>query len=101
VAKSASGILNVVITERAPGGSWDPEATFSNTLDFFQAWRSSSGAIMRLQAGIIQGNRITIVASQMIQKKVAWGDKQGLAIFNVDYECYERSTDDQFVLMFS
>jgi len=101
VAKSASGIINVIITERAPGGSWDPEATFSNTLDFFGAWRSASGSIMRLNAGIFQGNRFTITASQMIQKKTGWGDKQGLAIFNTDYECYERSTDDQFVITFS
>lgn len=101
VAKSASGILNVVITERAPGGSMDPEATFSNTLDFFQAWRSASGSIMRLNAGIIQGQRFTITSSQMVFKKVGWGDKQGLAIFNTDYECYERTSDDQFTILFS
>jgi len=101
VAKSASGILNVVITERAPGGSWDPEATFSASLDFFGAWRSASGSIMRLNCGIVQGNRFTIISSQMVQKKVAWGDKQGLSIFNTDFECYERTSDDQFVILFS
>jgi hypothetical protein len=101
VAKSASGIINVIITQRAPGGSWDPEATFSNTLDFFSAWRSASGTILRLNAGITQGNRFTIVASQMVFKKVGWGDKSGLSIFSTDYELYERSSDDQMILLFS
>lgn len=101
VAKSASGIIGVIITERAPGGSFDPEATFSNTLDFFGAWRSASGSILKLNAGIVQGNRFTVVASQMIFKKVGWGDKSGLSIFNTDYELYERSTDDQYSIIFS
>lgn len=101
VAKSASGILNVVITERAPGGSFDPEATFSQSLDFFSAWRSASGTGLRLNCGLLQGSRFSVVSSQMIFKKVGWGDKQGLSIFNTDYECYERSSDDQFVIIFS
>lgn len=101
IAASASGINAVYITERAPGGSWDPEATEPNTVDFFAAWRSASGSVLRLQAGNIQNNRFTVVASSMVFKNVGWGDKQGMSIFSTDFELYEVSTDDQFRIVFS
>jgi hypothetical protein len=101
VAGSATGIAVVLVTERQPGGSFDPEATDPSTLNFFGAWRSASGTILKLNAGIVQGNRFTVVASQMVYKKVGWGDKQGLSIYSTNFELTERSSDDQFLLVFN
>lgn len=100
LASSASGIINVWLTTRAPGGSLDPMATEPNTLDFFGIWRSTSGAVLRLQAGLTQGNRFFISASQTVLKQVAWGDNSGLSLFNVDYQAYERAGDDEFQIQF-
>ncbi len=97
-AASGSGIIAVILTERKPGGSLDPEATTS--LDFFGTWRSTSGVNLRLQAGTSQGNRFTLVASQAVFKKMDWGDKTGLAIFNLDYQCYETAGNDEYLLQF-
>lgn len=101
VAGSATGILNVLITERAPGGSFDPEVTYTGTVDLLGMWRSSSGAVVKINVGLTQGNRFTITGSQMIPKKVEYKDKSGLMLWNTNYEFCERSTDDQFRIDFS
>ena len=100
-AASGSGIIAVLLPERAPGGSFDPEASQPSSFDFFGSWRSTSGAVLRLQAGTSQGNRFTLIASQTVLKKNDWGNKTGLAIFNVDYQCYERGGDDEYLLRFT
>lgn len=99
-ANSGSGIIKALITNRAPGGSFDPEATDPSTMDFFSQWRAASGSILRLQVGVSAGNRFTLVASQAIFKNVGWGDKEGMSIFSTDFEAYERSTDDSWRLTF-
>lgn len=101
IARSSSGIIQCIITERAPGGSFDPEATHPSTLDFFGMWRSSSGAVLKLNAGLAQGNQCSIVASQMMYKQVGWGDKSGLAIFSTDYQLYEKVGNDEMIIEFS
>ena len=100
VASSASGIAAVILTERAPGGSFDPEATDASTLNFFAQWRASSGGVLRVQTNVTTGNRFTLTASEAVFKKVAWGDKSGLALFSTDFEAYERAADDQFQIVF-
>ena len=99
-ASSASGISAIIITERAPGGSFDPEATEPSTLNFFAQWRASSGAVLNVQTNVTTGNRFTLTASQAVFKKVGWQDKSGLSIFSTDFEAYERNTNDDWNLLF-
>lgn len=99
-ALSGSGIAKILITERAPSGSFDPEATNASSFDFINEWRSTSGAVLRAQVGITQGNRFTLINSQAISKTLARQDKDGLAVFGVDYQAYERSGDDEYALIF-
>lgn len=100
-AGSASGIIQVIVTERAPGGSIDPEATDPNSFDFFGAWRSSSGAILTFNTGVTSSNKFTVTASQAVLKTVAWGDKEGMSIFATDFQAYERSSNDEFQIVFN
>lgn len=100
VASSGSGIVAIYLTERKPGGSFDPEASAPTSFDFWGVWRSSSGAALRLQVGDTQGQRFTFVTSQMVHKTLGWGNKQGLSIFNVDYQSYERVGNDEWQLIF-
>lgn len=99
-AASGSGILQVIITERAPGGSFDPAATRTNTENTLAKWRSASESILHLNVGLDNGNRFQIVSSMMIYKSVGWGDKEGLSIFNTDYQVYQRAGNDEFMLRF-
>lgn len=100
VASSASGIAAVILTDRAPGGSFDPEATDASTLNFFAQWRATSGGVLSVQTNVTTGNRFTLTASQVVFKKVAWGDKSGLALFSTDFEAYERASNDEYNLLF-
>ena len=100
LAPSGSGIIRVMITERAPGGSMDPEATQAGSMDFINLWRSTSGSAIRVQAGIAQSGRFTLVASQAVTKTLTRQDKEGLAVFGVDYQAYERSGDDEYRIVF-
>ena len=99
-ATSGSGIVAVILTDRAPGGSFDPEATEPNTLNFFAQWRATSGGVLSVQTNVTTGNRFTLTASQAIFKKVGWSDKSGLSIFATDFEAYERTGQDEFNLLF-
>lgn len=101
IASSASGIAAIYLTERAPGGSFDPETTEPTSLDILGAWRSTSGAILQLQAGIAQHLSFTITSSLVIPKQVTRADKSGLQIFNAQFESYERNGDDQFQIRFT
>lgn len=99
-AGSASGIVQVLITERAPGGSLDPAAPRVNTSNVIGLFRSASEAILRLNAGVEAGNQFTINASLMLYKAVGWGDTEGLSIFNIDYQLYQRSGNDEYNVIF-
>lgn len=99
-ASSGSGIIAVWLTQRQPGGSFDPEMTTPSSYDWFGAWRSSSGSVMRLQTGTGQGNRFTLTASQAVYRNGGWGDKEGMGIFNAEYQAAERNGQDEARLSF-
>ena len=99
-ATSGSGIIAVILTDRAPGGSFDPEATEPSTLNFFAQWRATSGGVLAVQTNVTTGNRFTFTASQAVFKRVSWGDKSGLSIFSTDFEAYERAGQDEYNLLF-
>lgn len=89
-AASGSGIGRVLITDRQPGGSTDPDMSNTSTLDILAKWRSSSAAVLNINVGLNSSNRFHIVASNAVYKSVGYGDKSGLGIFNVDYQAYKR-----------
>ena len=101
LADSGSGIVQILLTDRQPGGSFDPEATQPGTHDFFGAWRNSSGSVLRARAGTTQGNRVTLISSQAVYRNVGWGDKSGLNIFNVDFQAAERNGNDEYQILFN
>ena len=100
VATSGSGIIQAIITDRAPGGSLDPEVTNASTLDFFAQWRATSGAVLSVQTNVTTGNRFTLTASQVVIKTLARGDQSGLRIFNTGIQAYERNQNDEFQILF-
>jgi hypothetical protein len=99
-AASGSGVFRVLITERAPGGSMDPEASNTSSHNWIANWRSTSGSIIQVVAGVDAGNRVTLTMSQAIAKTSGRGDKEGLAIFNTDYQAYERNGNDEWRIAF-
>lgn len=100
-AASGSGIGRVIITDRTPGGSFDPDISNTGTLDILAKFRSSSAAVLYANVGLQSSNRFHFVASNAVYKSVGYGDKSGLAIFNVDYQAYKRgSGNNEFRLWF-
>lgn len=101
LALSGSGLVKILITERTPGGSFDPEVSNPTSLNWLGIWRSTSGAAITVNLGVDRGNRFTMVMSQAIPKSVAWQDKEGLAVFGIDYQAYESAGNDDYKLIFS
>lgn len=99
-ADSGSGIVQILITERTPGGSFDPAVTRIASHDFIAQWRSASESVIQLNCGIDTTNRFTLTLSNAVYKQVGWGDNTGLSIFNTDYQAYERNGNDEFRLTF-
>jgi hypothetical protein len=100
-AASGSGILQVLITERTPGGSFDPYAVRTSSMDVISRWRSASGSVLQLNCGLTQGNRFSLVASNMVYKQAGASDKALVQVFAIDYQAYERLGNDEYYLEFS
>lgn len=98
-AASGSGIGRVIITDRQPGGSLDPDISNTSTLDILAKWRSSSAAVININVGLNSSNRFHLVASNAVYKAVGYGDKSGLGIFNIDYQAYKRGAGNNEVLL--
>ena len=101
LALSGSGLVKILITERTPGGSFDPEVSNPSSFNWLGVWRSTSGAPVTVNLGNSRGDRFTMVMSQAIPKTVRWQDKEGLAVFGVDYQAYESAGNDEYKLIFS
>lgn len=98
LALSGSGLVRILITERTPGGSFDPEVSNPTSLDWVHIWRSSSGSTIQANVGVDRGNRFSLVMSNAIPKTLAWQDKEGLAVFGSEYQAYESAGNDEYVI---
>jgi hypothetical protein len=100
-AGSGSGILQVLITERAPGGSFDPYAMRTSSHDVISLWRSASGSVLQTNVGLTQGNRFSVVASNMVYKQAGLNDKSLVQVFAADFQLYQKATNDELMIEFS
>ena len=98
---SSVGFLSAVITDRDPGGKFDPEMTTVATYDWYGKWKSGAAATLTIGPIGPQYNRITITQSKVMARKVGDSDRSGIAAVDFEFQSAATVGDDEISILFS
>lgn len=99
----ATGYREAIITDRNPGGKFDPEITTVAVYDWHGKWKAgTSGALNIGNVGSTQYNRFKITAPTLIYTQISDADREGVAIADCSFELASGgSGDDELVIEFN
>jgi len=93
---TVTGLREIMITGRKPGGSLDPETVTEASYAFWNKWGNASVAALNIgPIGSTSGNIITITAPKMQYKEVGYGDREGILTYQVPFQLAMNSGDDE------
>ena len=90
-----TGIKGFEITAREGAGSFNPEAVLTSTYDFWDIWENSTEKTLSIVLGEITGNMCTITCPKVVVEKIAYGDRNGIRIFDIPFKLGRNSGDDE------
>lgn len=96
----ASGVKGVELTDRKPAGSMNPEAVIEATRAFWGNWESGAAAILQAIIGSAAGNKLTIDAPKCVKDSVAWGEREGMRIYEIPFSLCGDTGDDEIKLTY-
>ena len=102
IYKETASSKEVLITDRAPGGTCVIEAPARSSIDYFEDTRGIAQASSSLVLGATAGNIITMTMPQTDITGITYGDTNGVISLSMPY--LARSTtsgNDEFSLVFS
>jgi hypothetical protein len=81
---SAEGLKALQVTNRAVGGSIDPEAVAEATHAFWAAFKNATEeALAGNLIGAVAGNKVAITAPKVQYEAPGWADRSGNRIYNI------------------
>lgn len=92
-ANATKGALSVVIGDRAPAGSIDPEMVLVADHDWFGRFASGSVGRMSLTVGSSAGNRIQVAMPNVQYSAISPSDRNGILVAGVSYEAVSASVN--------
>ncbi|WAC06580.1 MAG: phage tail tube protein [Thermodesulfobacteriota bacterium] len=93
---TATGLREIMITGRKPGGSLDPETVTEATYAFWNKWENATAIALNIgPIGSAQGNIITITAPKLQSEGPSYGDREGLLTYQVPFRLSMNSGDDE------
>ena len=97
----AYGIYGVVISDRAPTGSIDPEAFLESDYALFAKFKAGTPAVLDLgPLGSDNGNIIRIYAPKVQVTDYNFGDRDGILTYDLPLKFCEDSGDDEIRIEF-
>lgn len=102
VIGTASGIAYACISDRLPTISIDPEASTVADRDHYGIWDAGTTAALTATWGST-GNQITIAAPVCQIVNIQEGDRSGIRVENVTYECLKSANagDDELTITYN
>ncbi len=97
----AGGYAGIAITGRKPAGSFDPEAITRATYDFWQLMADATPGALTATIGTVAGNRMVLTAPKVTYDSIAWGDRNGMRIYDIPLSFSRNSGDDELVFKFN
>jgi len=93
---AATGLREIMITGRKPGGSLDPETVTEATYAFWNKWENAAVAALNIgPIGSAQGNIITITAPKLQSEGPSYGDREGLLTYQIPFRLAKNTGDDE------
>lgn len=96
-----TGILGFFVASRKPDGSCDPEADLLSTRDVWANLMSANSAVLSAVIGSVTGNIITIAAPKCVKKSVDWGDRSGIMTYDINFNMFRNTGNDELTLTFT
>jgi len=100
-ASEADGLKGTMITSREITGTIDPEAVLLNDYNFWQKFKNGTTAQMVIgPVGSDSGNKITITAPKVQLTDYVYGDRDGIATYELPVKLTEDSGNDEIEIKF-
>ncbi|MDH5541972.1 MAG: phage tail tube protein [Nitrospinota bacterium] len=98
---SENGYAEILLSDREPTCTLDPEDKLIATKDWFQDWRG--GNLLALNLGPVgaAGNRVTITAPKLVFTAIAEGDREGVVTMDITAQLKKDSGDDELSIAFT
>jgi hypothetical protein len=97
---SAEGVSGLVIKGRKPAGSFDPEVDTLANFNPWTAWKSATTASITAKIGQTPGNSVSLYIPKAQYSDIKYGDRDGVALYNIGYVCTVDAGDDEFRLIY-
>lgn len=94
----STGIKGFWISDRNPEGGIDPEAVNVATRDVWTKIKQVNQGAFNLVIGSSAGNKVTINCPKCAKKSIAFGDREGIATFDLTFGIYRNSGDDEITI---
>lgn len=101
-ATDNSGIIGVLISDRAFTGSTDPEMEIVTTENFHGDWFNDVVKNFNLVLGSVAGNIVEFFAPRMQYTSIGDDDRDGIALAGTEFQFVQgpNGGDDDFLIMF-
>lgn len=101
-ANSATGLKEILITGRAPGGSLNPETVTEATKAFWNEWELATAQAINIgPVGGTGGNQIQIAAPKAQYESIGYGDREGLLTYEIPLRLAQDTGDDELTITFT
>lgn len=94
------GIEGFIITDRAVGGSINPEEVTEAVNDFWADWKSGTSKAMEITVGNVAGNKYKITAPKVMYDNIGLADREGVRVYEIPISCHIDSGNDEVVIEF-
>jgi len=97
---AANALAGFTITDRSPNGSFNPEVVSLATKNFINEWKAGTDAALSITIGSALGNKCIITAPKVRYESVAYGEREGILIYDIPFRLYMSSGDDELKISF-
>lgn len=94
------GVEGYVITDRAVGGSLNPEEVTEATNTFWADWRDGNSKVLTVTVGRTGGNKYSVVCPVVMYDSIGEGDRDGVRVYEAPISCHISSGNDELTISF-
>jgi hypothetical protein len=98
---SVAGILQFIITNRNPKGSFNPEALLVASYGFWADWVAASQRALSCVIGVTSGNIITITAPKVTIDNISDGERDRILTKEIPFSLGQNAGNDEISIKFT
>ena len=94
------GIEGFAITSRKITGSMNPETVLESVHTFWENWEEGNSEALEITVGNVSGNKYKITAPVCVKDSVAFGDRDGVRIYEIPFSLHMSTGNDELQIEF-